>query len=103
MDRFEAGVADDLADLLFGCGVWAFGLQDAAGVVAAEAQANLEDFEALGLEVGLNVGDVVEVHAGDGKGLEIFDCCCFFEAGERIAVRREGPGREGAESSGFFL
>ncbi len=81
LDGPEACVADDLPDLFFGCCVWAAGLEDAAGVVASEAQAYLEDLEALGFEVGLDVFDVVEVEPRDGEGLEVFDCRGFFEAG----------------------
>ncbi len=81
LDWAKACVADDMANLFFGGCVWAAGLEDASGVVAAEAQADLEDFETLGLEIGLDVFDVVEVEAGDGEGFEVLDCGGFFKAG----------------------
>ena len=73
----EAGVADDAAEVLFGDAIGrarGAGVEgDGAEVVAAEAEGHLDDLEALGRAVGLDVIDVVEQHAGDGEGAEVLD------------------------------
>ena len=103
LDRAETRVADDLADLFFRGGVWAMSLEDAACVVAAEAQANLQDFEALSFEAGLDVSDVVEVEARDGEGFEVLDGGGLFEAGHGSGARDEAPWGEGTEAAGVVL
>ena len=78
---------------------------DGAYVVAAEVEAQLEDLEALCDPAGLHVFDVVEIEAGDGEDLEIFDGGGFFPsaAAEGGVAGLEAPGDEGGESAGFFL
>ena len=56
--------------------------QDGAYVVAAEAEAHLEDLEALRGPGALQVLDVVEVEAADGEGGEVFDCGGLGDVGE---------------------
>ena len=79
-----------------------------AGVVGAEAEAHLQDLEAVGGGFGLDVFYVVEDHAGDGEGLEGLDAGGLFQAlltllrggemgGEGEAGEAAGLGLEGAE------
>ncbi len=107
----EAGVADDAAEVLFGDavgGARSAGLErDGAEVVAAEAQGHLDDLEALGGAAGLDVGDVVEQHAGDGEGAEVLDGGGGLPVdGNDVAgvgVGMEGDGGEGGEAAGLLL
>ena len=112
LDGAEAGVADGAAKFFFGGAVGGAGgadhvflEHDGADVVAAEAEAHLEDFEALGDPAGLHILDVVEHHAGDGEGFEVFDRGCLFPAAaaEGGVAGLKGPGDEGGEAAGFFL
>ena len=59
----------------------------------------------MGDPAGLHVFDVVEHHAGDREGLEVFDRGGLFPAAaaEGGVAGLEGPGDEGGEAAGFFL
>lgn len=109
LDGAEAGVADDASEFFLGGAVLGAGgaddiffEHDGADVVTAEAEAHLEDLEALGDPAGLDVFDVVEHHAGDGEGLEVFDGGGLFPAAaaEGGVAGLEGPGDEGGEAAG---
>ena len=108
----EACVADDAAKFFF-CGAVrgaggfddVFFEHDGAYVVAAEAEAELEDLKALGDPAGLDILDVVEIEAGDGEDFEVVDGGGLVPAAaaERGVVGLKAPGDEGGESAGFFL
>ena len=112
LDGAEAGVADDAAKFFLGGAVLGAGgaddvffEHDAADVVAAEAEAHLQDLQALRDPAGLHVFDVVEHHAGDGEGLEVLDGGGLFPAAaaESGVAGLEAPGDEGGEAAGLFL
>ncbi len=94
LDGLEAGFADDAAKLFFG-GAAGFAEalfeEDGADVVAAEAEAHLQDLEALRGPGALEVGDVVEVEAADGEGGEVLDCGGLGDVGGMIACRVGRP------------
>src|SRR6266568_7008903 len=78
LDRTEPRVGDQAAELLLGRGIGYPGGahhvlldQDAAHVVAAEAQSDLADFMARGEPGGLHVQDVVQIDAGDRQRLQV--------------------------------
>ena len=78
--------------------------QDRADVVAAEAEAHLQDLEALGGPGALQVGDVVEVEAADGEGGEVLDCGGLGDVGgDDCRAGLRGQWGEGGEASGLFL
>ena len=113
LDGLEAGVADDAAEFFFrGAVAGAGGFDDVlfehdgAYVVAAEAQAQLEDLEALRDPAGLHVLDVVEVEARDGEdlaGIRRRSLLPIHEPPRAVLLALEGPGDEGGESAGLFL
>ena len=78
--------------------------EDGADVVAAEAEAHLEDLEALGGPGALEVVDVVEVEAADGEGGEVLDCGGLGDVGADAGAAGLGGQRgEGGEAAGLFL
>ena len=112
LDGFEAGVADNAAELFFRgavAGACRFDHilfeHDGAYVVAAEVKTQFQHLEALRDPAGLHVFDVVEIEAGDGEYLEVLDGGGFFPsaAAEGGVAGLEAPGDEGGESAGLFL
>jgi hypothetical protein len=109
---FEAGVADDAAKLFFrgaigytGGADYVFFEHHGADVVAAEAQAELADFQSLGDPARLHIQKIREEQARDGQIFQIFDGGGFvpFAAAERGILRLECPRDERGEAAGFFL
>src|SRR4051812_44932218 len=97
---FEAGVADDAAKLFFrgaigytGGADYVFFEHHGADVVAAEAQAELADFQSLGDPARLHIQKIREEQARDGQIFQIFDGGGFvpFAAAERGVLRLECP------------
>src|SRR6185312_10632713 len=108
----EAGIADDVPQLFFRGVIgdtrrtdYVFFEHDRANIIAAEAKAELQDFQSLRYPAGLHVLDVRQIEARYCERLQIFDRCCFvpFAAAEGGVLWLEAPGDERGESAGLFL
>src|SRR6185437_2550007 len=112
LDRFESGVADNVAQLFFCSAVAGAGGADyvffqhhRADIVAAEAQTELQNFQALGYPTGLDIFEVVEEYPRDGQGLEVLDRGGFvpFSSAKGGVFGLKRPRNKGSEAAGFLL
>ena len=108
----EAGLADGVCEGLGVEALWGWGAghveyaflgDGAVEVVGAVVEGDLGEGEAEADPVGGDVGDVVEVDAGNGDGAEIVGGGGAGEVGEGGVLGFEGEGDEGGEAGGFVL
>src|SRR5579872_3798525 len=111
-DRTETSAGDHLAQPLLGCGSAAasrgddvFFNQNAANVVAPEAQRNLANLVPRREPRCLHVLNVVEINAADRQRFQIGDCRDFFlnKASERGVFTLEEPRYESGKAASLFL
>ncbi len=107
LDWFEAGFADDAAEFFFGGAAGfaeAFFEEDGADIVAAEAEAHLQNLEALCGPRALEVGNIVEVKAAYSQSREVLHCSGFRDIGGNSDVAGQcGERGEGGKTARFFL
>src|SRR5580698_3511954 len=112
LHRLESRIANDAAQLFFRSAIRGscclydiFFEHDGADIVAAEAQAQLQNLQSLRDPARLHILDIGKIEARDGQDFQIFDCCSLIPsaAAERRIVRLKAPGDECGEAAGFFL